>query len=143
MISICMNIGFIFFGTYYYAKERSENRQRGFSEKGMHLSFYRELKLSQGQEAEINKLFEDYLKTQTEMKKENKRLRNELIGILAGENKPDEEKLNLILEQIAGVKKKREQATVNHLMRVKGILTEKQARMMLLALTEQTRREKE
>lgn len=144
MLSVCLNIGFILFGSYYYMKEKAEvKQQRGFTEKGMHMSFYRELKLSQEQEAEIDKLFDDYFRTQIEMRKENKKLRNELIGVLAGRDKPDEEKLNLILEQIAGVKRKREQATVAHLMRVKGLLTEEQSKRMFLMLFEQTRGEKE
>jgi len=142
VLSICLNIGFIIFGSYYYMKERAEaKQQRGFTEKGMHISFYRSLQLSPEQEREIDKLFDDYLKRQSEMKKENKNLRNELISMLAGEEYPDKGNLNRILERIGALKKSREQTTVEHLLKVKAVLAKEQASRMFLLLLSRSEKE--
>lgn len=143
LFSICLNIGFILFGSYYYIKERAEGTyQRGFSKRGMHMSFYRDLNLSPEQEAKIKKLLEGYFKEQSSMRTENKNLRNELIYTIAREKKTDQKKLNQILERIAMLKKNREKATVEHLLKVKELLTEEQADKMFSKLIEQTKKVK-
>ncbi len=129
--SICLNIGFILLGSYYYFKGGTENRwHEGVPKERKYMAFYRKLGLSAGQEVEIKKLLKDYLDEQSRMRTENIDLHKQLIYILAGERKPDKEKLNQILRRIVALKKNREQATVEHLLKVKALLTQEQAKKM-------------
>lgn len=144
LFSIFLNIGFVFLGSYYYMKEQAERKeQRGFTEKGRHISFYRNLGISDEQEKEIEKLLNDYLPEQNEMKLENRKLRNELVNMIAGENAADDEKIDTIFLRIAFLKERREKATFEHLVKVKEILTEEQSQKMFSKLIQETKKEKD
>ena len=125
-------------------KEQAEHKQqRGFTETGRHLSFYRGLGISDAQETEIEKLLNDYLVKENEMKAENRKVRNDLVNMIAGNEKQDEEKLDVLFLRIAFLKESREKTTFEHLLKVKEILTVEQSQKMFSKLMEETKKEKD
>lgn len=144
ILSICLNIGFILLGSYYYLKEQTErNYKKGFVGKEGRISFFRDLNLTPEQDRAIDLLLGDYFKKQSELKKSNKKLQNELLLIAAKTGEVEEKRLDQILEDIATTKRNREEATLRHLLMIKKTLNEEQANKMFSKLLSQMEREKE
>lgn len=143
LFSVFLNIGIIILSFYYYMEGKAERKdQRGFTEKGRHISFYRNLGISDEQEKKIDGLLDDYLSKENVMKSENRKLRNELVTIISGEKEPDNKKLDSLYFRIAFLKELREKTTFEHLLKVKEILTVDQSQEMFSKLKQETRDEK-
>jgi len=144
ILSICLNIGFILLGSYYYLKEHTERSyKKGFVGKEGRLFFFRDLNLTPEQDRTIDPLLDDYFKKQSELKKLNKKLQNELLLVAARTGEVDEKRLEQILEDIGTTKRNRDEATVRHLLMIKKNLTEEQANKLFSKLLSQMEREKE
>jgi len=77
------------------------------------------------------------------MKLENRKLRYELVDMIAGETVSDDEKLDTIFLRIAFLKERREKVTFEHLLKVKEILTKEQSQKMFSLLIQETKKEKD
>ena len=141
LFSVAMNVGFSLFAVYFHVAESAERRD---AHKGSdrHMSFYRRLDLSADQTANIEKLIREYAPEQRKMKGENKNLEKALITVLM-EKEPDRRQADQILDQMASLKRSREEMTFEHLMKVRSLLSDRQAREMFSSLLQHAEKERD
>jgi Spy/CpxP family protein refolding chaperone len=139
LFSVAMNLGLFLFAVYFLVVEKADKRE---GRKGLHMSFYHKLDLPPEQTADIQKLVREYAEDQKKMRRENKGLEKELIDLLM-EKEPDRQRLDQVLDQMASLKRRREEQTFEHLMKVRSLLTEEQAQRMFSSLLSHAEKERD
>jgi Spy/CpxP family protein refolding chaperone len=131
LFSVAMNLGIFAFALYHYAAQGPHRKEW---HKDRHQRFYERLELSPRQAAQIDALVEEYMERKRELGKEDRNLERELL-VLLREEVPDSGKLDNILDQMASLRRRREELTFRHLAKVRDLLTDKQAEKMFSILS--------
>jgi Spy/CpxP family protein refolding chaperone len=141
IFSVAMNLGFSVFAVYFYIVEKNEGKE-GLKAHGQDISFYQKLGLSEAQDARVQHLVREYARGQIVLKRQNRNLEQDLLTILM-EKDIDRARAIRTLDEIASLKRAREEMTFEHLLAVKGVLTEEQARKMFKMLLRQAEKGRE
>ncbi len=136
--SVATNLCFSVAAVYFYLLEKDEG---GLKARGQDISFYQELRLSEAQDARVRHLVREYARRQKTLKRQNGNLERELLTLLMAKD-VDRERVAHTLNEIADLKRAREEMIFEHLTAIRGLLTKEQARKlfeMLLAQSEKRR----